>query len=72
MKIVANNYEPKDLFKILREWTGLTQEELAKELKRRSRHGIKNIEMGVNKFYYETLLEICNKHNISITFEKRI
>lgn len=71
MRLVANDYEPKDVFKIIREWTGLTQEELAKELKRRSRHGIKEIETGNTRFYYETLLEICNKHNISITFEKK-
>ena len=28
MKIIANEYEPKEVFKILREWTELTQEEL--------------------------------------------
>ena len=70
MKLTANDYEPKDIFKIIREWTGLTQEELAKELNRRSRHGIKNIEMGTNRFYFDTILEICKKHNITITFEK--
>lgn len=71
MKLVANDYEPKEVFKIIREWTGLTQEELAKELKRKSRHGIKEIETGSVRFYYETLLEICIKHNIKITFEKK-
>lgn len=71
MKLVANNYEPNEVFKIIREWTGLTQEELAKELGRKSRHGIKNIEVGQTRFYYETLFEICKKHNITITFEKK-
>jgi len=71
MKLEANNYEPKDIFKIIREWTGLTQEELAKELGRKSRHGIKNIETGNVRFFYETILKICNKHNITITFEKK-
>lgn len=71
MKLNANQYEPNEVFKIIREWTGLTQEQLAKELNRKSRHGIKNIEIGQSRFYYETLLEICKKHNITITFEKK-
>lgn len=71
MKLIANEYEPNEVFKIIREWTGLTQEELAKELSRRSRHGIKEIETGNVRFYYETILEICKRHNITITFEKK-
>ena len=54
----------------LRKQKGLTQEELAKELNRRSRHGIKNIETGNARFYFETILEICKKHNIKLVFEK--
>ncbi len=69
MKLIANNYEPKYTFKILREWTELTQEELAKELNR-SKYGLKKYENGENRFYFETILEICKKHNITITFEK--
>lgn len=71
MKLVANDYEPKEVFKIIREWTGLTQEELSQELNRKSRHGIKEIEMGTNRFYFETILEICQNHDITITFEKK-
>lgn len=71
MKLVANTYEPKEIFKIIREWTGLTQEELAKELNRKSRHGIKKIETGENRYYFETLFDICKKHDIIITFEKK-
>ena len=70
MRMVANEYDPHETFKIIREWTGLTQEQLAHELNRSSRHGIKNIEAGNTRFYYETLLEICKKHNIKIVFEK--
>ncbi len=70
MKLIANDYEPKETFKILREWTGLTQEELAKELNRKSKHGVKKYENGQNRFFYETILEICKKHKITITFEK--
>lgn len=71
MKFVANDYEPKEIFKIIREWTELNQEELAKELNRKSRHGIKKYENGQNRFYFETILEICQNHDITITFEKK-
>ena len=70
MKLTANDYEPKYVFKILREWTNLTQEELAKELNM-SKFGLKKYENGENRFYYETILKICNNHNINITFEKK-
>ncbi len=70
MKLTANDYEPKYVFKILREWTNLTQEELAKELNM-SKFGLKKYENGENRFYYETILKICKKHNITITFEKQ-
>ena len=66
MKIVANNYEPKEVFRMVREYTGLTQSELAKELNRKSYHGIKRIENGTNRFYFETLMEVAKKHNLKI------
>ena len=70
MKLIANNLKPKETFKTIREWTNLTQEDLAKELNK-SKFGLKKYENGENRFYFETLLELCNKHNITITFEKR-
>lgn len=32
MKLVANNYDANEIMRILREWTGLTQAELAEFL----------------------------------------
>lgn len=69
MKLIANDYEPKYIFKIIREWTLLTQEELAQELNK-SKSGLKKYENGENRYFFETILQICNKHNITITFEK--
>ncbi len=71
MKIVANDYQPKEVFKILREWTELTQEEFAKELGYKTYHSIKQIERGVNSYSFEKLLKIANKHNFIITIEKK-
>ncbi len=71
MKIIANKYNDNEVFKILREWTGLTQEELAKELGYKSYHTIKQIERGVNAFSYHNLMKICKKHGYTITIEKK-
>ena len=71
MKIIANNYKNNEVFKIIREWTGLTQTELAKELGRKSRDGITKIETGENDFYFDTLMNIIKKHNMIMTIEKK-
>lgn len=70
MKIIANNYEPNEIIKIIREWTELTQKDFAKSLNR-SRDSINNIENGRNKYYFNLLMEIAKKHNIIITIEKK-
>ena len=66
MKIIANKYKSNEVFKMVREYTGLTQTELAMELNRKSYHGIKKIENGSNKFYFDTLMEILNNHNLEL------
>ena len=71
MKLIANNYEPKEIFKIIREWSELTQEEFAKELGYKNYHTIKQIERGVNNFTFQTLMKIAKKHNLIITIEKK-
>lgn len=71
MKIIANEYEPKEVFKILREWTELTQEELAQELGYKNYHSIKQIERGVNNFTFQKFMQIANKHNLMVTIEKK-
>lgn len=71
MKLIANNYESKDIFKIVREWTELTQEEIGNLMKKKGRNWTKDIENGRNRFYFEDFLEICKKYNITITLEKK-
>jgi len=71
MKIIANNYKENEVFKIIREWTELTQEELAKELGYKNYHSIKQIERGVNTYTFHKLMEIAKKHNLIITIEKK-
>ena len=71
MKLVANEYEEKEVFKILREWTGLTQEELGNQMGKKGRSWAKGIETGKNRFFYQDLMKICNDYNIKVTFEKK-
>lgn len=59
MRIIANNYKPNEVFKIIREWTELTQEELAKELNYKTYHSIKQIERGINSFTFQNLMKIA-------------
>lgn len=70
MKIIANNYEPKEIIKIIREWSGLTQKEFGETINR-TRDNINSIENGRNNFYFKTFMEIAKKHNLIITIEKK-
>lgn len=69
MKIIANNYQPKDIMRIIREWTELTQKDFGDSVGR-SRDGIQKYESGKRKYTFETLMLFCEKHNIKVTIEK--
>lgn len=70
MKMIANNYEPKDIIKIIREWTELTQKDFGKSINR-SLRGIQDYESGRRCYNINTLLDIAEKHNLTITIEKK-
>lgn len=69
MKLVANDYEARDIIRIIREWTGLTQEEFAKTINRSTR-SVQDYEAGKTKYSMNMLLDIAKKHNLKITIEK--
>lgn len=70
MKIIANNYEPKDVIKIIREWTELSQKDFAKSINK-SKDTIQSYELGRINMNLNTLYEIAKKHNLIITIEKK-
>ena len=70
MKLIANDYEPEDIIRIIREWTELTQEDFAKSINK-SRKSIQLYEDGTVRYSIETLLDIAKKHNLKITIEKK-
>ena len=71
MKFLANEYEPKEICKIIREWTSLTQKEFGKSVHRSDR-SIRMLESGQSHLTVETLLNIAKAHNIKIIIEKEV
>lgn len=71
MRIIANDYQAKDIVRMIREWTELNQKDFGKTLSR-SRDSINNIENGRNRMYLNDFLDMCKKHNVKITIERKI
>lgn len=70
MKIIANNYAPKEIIRIIREWTELSQKEFGKTI-HRSERGVQAFELGERSLNLQTLIQIANTHDITITIEKK-
>lgn len=70
MKLIANNYNEKDVFKIIREWSGLNQGEFAEKLGV-SRMTIQSYERGVRRYTFETLMKIANMYGYNIIIQKK-
>ena len=69
MKIIANESSPKDIIRIIREWTELTQKDFGKSI-HRSEKGIQAFELGTRNYDMKTLIQIANTHGLKITIEK--
>ena len=70
MKIIANNYEAKDVIKILRECSEKKQPEFG-ECIGLSGMTIQGYERGTRRYTFETLIKIANKYGFTITIEKK-
>ncbi len=69
MKIVANNYETKDIIRIMRECTNKTQPDFGKQIGM-SGSSIQSYERGIRKYKFETLMKIAHKYNFVVIIEK--
>lgn len=69
MKIKANDYEPKDIIRIIREWTELTQKDFGKSIGKAGRT-IQGLELGETGYSIKTLMKIAKVHGLEITIEK--
>lgn len=70
MKIVANDYEAKDVMKILREWSEEKQSDFGKKIGL-SGMTIQGYERGVRRYTFETLMKIAKKNGYVVTIEKK-
>lgn len=69
MKFRLNDYETKDVMRILREWTELDRKEFGKSINR-SAKSIKSYENGERNYTVQLLKDIIKKYNITVVFEK--
>ncbi len=69
MRFIANDYEPKEIIKIIREWSEETQEEFSKHINR-SKDTIQSYELGRAKISLDKFLELAKSQKIKITIEK--
>lgn len=70
MKIIVNDYDTKDIIKIIRQWAELTQKEFAKTINKSTRV-IESYEQGESDYNIKTLMKIAKEHNLIITIEKK-
>lgn len=70
LKIKANEYDPKDIIRIIREWTELTQKDFGKTIGKAERT-IQGLELGETGYSIKTLLKIAKVHGLVITIEKK-
>ena len=70
MKVKLNDYTSGDFFRIIREWTGMTQKEFAKALGKSERL-IQSYEAGTTNYNIKILEKIAKKFDILIIAEKK-
>ena len=66
MSVQFENYEQKDIIRFLREATGKTQTEFAKDIGK-SRNWIAKVENGEINILFKDFLELTKKNNIKVT-----
>ena len=70
MRIRANDYEPREIMKIIREWSEMTQERFGESI-HRSLRSVQAFEQGERNYTMVTLLEVAKIHGLTITIEKK-
>lgn len=70
MKVNINDYSDGELLKIIREWGGVTQEELAKRIGKNKRT-IYDYESELYTYNMKTLRKISKELGLKIIIEKK-
>ena len=70
MKMKANDFKSREIIKIIREWTELTQKDFAKSI-HRSHKTIEGYEYGTRQITLAAFLKICETHGIEVIIKKK-
>lgn len=70
MKDNLNDYTVPEIVKMMREWTGTTQESFARRVGY-STSQIQNIEQQRSNLYFHIFLDWCDKNGITLAMEKK-
>ena len=70
MKVKLKDYKHDSFIKIIREWSGLTQEEFGKAIGKSARQ-IQNYESGARNYDIRVLEKISEEFDIDIYAEKK-
>lgn len=71
MKLNVKDYQNHDIIRILREYSNMTQKQLAKHLSKHVRT-IQRYETGDIKIDLEVLREICKICDVNLTIESKL
>ncbi len=70
MRLIIEEYQPKDIIKFIRQNTGLTQEEFGKKIGK-SKDSIQSYELGRTKMSFNTFIDVTKIFNLKITIEEK-
>lgn len=70
MKIKATNYKSNEVIRMIRDYTGLTQEEFGKKIKK-SRTAVQFYEYGQRNYDFELLLQLSKIFNLEIIIQSK-
>lgn len=70
MKIKVNDYEPRDIMKFIREYSGLNQSEFARQIGK-SRDWQQSCELGRINYKFIDLLRVAKKYDLEIIIQSK-
>ena len=65
MYIKANDYDTKDIYKFIRQATGKTHKDFAKDINK-SKDWSQDNEIGRNNYKFKDILDLCKINNFEI------
>ncbi len=70
MRIRANDFDEKDIYKFIRQASGKTHKQFAKDIDK-SKDWSQDNEIGRNNYKFKDLLELCRINNFDIIITDR-